>query len=292
MTHKLLLFCFGIVLFALITAGKDGGETVLKSSGSHISSTGAPGDQTCAQAGCHVDATLVHDSNNTVATLTLGAGDKSYKPNTLHTLTLKAIKADIKRFGFQIVALDTNNRSIGTFAVPQGNNKVQLQKGAINGSDRFYVTHTTPGNKPAVTGEIEWKFNWTASQKYQGKVTFHYCVNACDMDNTNAGDQLYLNAVPFNATVTGVEENISGAINYHCYPTIASEYLTVENLNGFPLSTKYSVVSLQGATLMQGLLGERNTSAQIPLEILPNGFYTLHIVTGSSTIAKQFIVRK
>ena len=292
MIQKLLLLCFSLMTFALITAGKDGGETILKSSGSHISSTGAPGEQTCAQSGCHVDATLKHDNTNEVATLTLGSSEKTYKASTLYTLTLKAIKADIRRFGFQIVALDTTNRSIGTFTVPQGNSKVQLQKGAINGSDRFYVTHTTAGNKPAVTGEIEWKFNWTSNSKYQGKVTFHYCVNATDMDNTNAGDQLYLNAVSYNATTSGVEENTSTASAYQIYPTIAQDNLTIKHAIGFPNSTSYRVVSMTGATLLQDQLSALSTSATIPLETLPNGCYMLQIVSGKSFTTKQFIVQR
>lgn len=292
MIQKLLLLIFGVATFALITAGKDAGETVLKSSGSHISSTGAPGEETCAKAGCHVDAMIDLDNDFAFTSLALGAGEKTYKPATLYSISLKAKKADVKRFGFQILALDSNNRSIGTFAVPSGSTKVQLQKGAVNGSDRNYVTHTTAGNKPAVVGEIEWKFNWTSSQKYQGKVTFYYCVNATNFDDKNTGDQLYVASVPFSVTTSGVEENISNPVEINVYPTIAKEYLTVECPKGFPSKSNYSIVSLSGATLLQNEIAASAASFIVPLETIPNGYYTVVVKRGESRIAKQFIVTR
>ena len=123
-------------------------------------------------------------------------------------------------------------------------------------------------------------------------MTFHYCVNATDMDNTNAGDQLYLNAVSYNATTSGVEENTSTASAYQIYPTIAQDNLTIKHAIGFPNSTSYRVVSMTGATLLQDQLSALSTSATIPLETLPNGCYMLQIVSGASISTKQFIVRR
>lgn len=290
MIQKILLLMFGVAFFALITAGKDSGETILKSSGSHISSTGAPGEQTCGKAGCHVDAAIELDNDFAFTSLALGAGEKTYKPATLYSISLKAKKADVKRFGFQILALDSNNRSIGTFAVPSGSTKVQLQKGAVNGFDRNYVTHTTSGNKPAVVGEIEWKFNWTSSQKYQGKVTFYYCVNTTNFDDKNTGDQLYVASVPYMTSTSGVEVNTQNLPEINIYPTIANDYLTVENPSGFSPATSYSIVSIGGAILLRKEIDAYSPSVAINLETLANGYYTLLVTTGESRIAKQFVV--
>ncbi len=292
MIQKLLLLCGSLLTFALITAGKDGGETVLKASGSHISSTGAPGEQTCAQSGCHVDATLNLDNDHQVSTLLLGTGETTYKPNTLYSMSLKAIKAETRRFGFQIVALDTNGLSVGTLSVPSGNTKVQRQKGAINGSDRFYITHTTSGNKPPTTGEIEWKFNWTSPPTYAGEVTFYYCVNATNMDNTNAGDQLYFGVVPYSASSTGIEEHDTPASQLDLYPTIASDYLTVNYTKGFQNQSSCRIVSVTGEELYNQALQANTTSAQIPVRLLPSGCYMLHVVSGGMTITKQFVVQR
>ena len=292
MIQKLLLFLCGVALFTLITAGKNDGSNILKSSGSHISSTGAPGEQTCAQAGCHADASIEHDDNKAVTLLTLGNGEKSYTPSTKYTVRLHAAKLGVGRFGFQIVALDTTNRSIGTFAVPQGSNRVQLQKGAINSSDRYYVTHTTAGNKPILNEEIDWLFNWTAPPKYKGKVTFYYCVNATNMDNASTGDHLYLASESYSATTTNIEEQEQVSNNFSIYPTIANEYLTVENKSGFEKNTSYSIVSIGGMPLLNNQVENGSTASSIPLSSLPNGFYSLVISTGETTFVKKFVVMR
>lgn len=290
MTRKLLIFFFAAATVALITAGKHDGETILKSSGSHESCTGAPGEQTCAQAGCHVDATIARDDNNAVTDIILGNGEKTYAPATQYTIKLKATKHGVGRFGFQVVVLDTNNRSIGKFAVPKNYNRVQLQTGLVDNVSRQYVTHTTAGNKPITTGETEWQFLWTTPLNYQGKVTFYYCVNATNMDNTNSGDFLYLASPTFIAEGANAVENESAVADFRLFPTIASDYLTIENESGFGDNTEYAVVSAGGMTLQKNLLGNGNSVAVIPLASLPNGVYSLIITAGKSVITKRFVV--
>lgn len=290
MTQKLLLLLFSAAIFALITAGKNDGAVVLKSSGSHISSTGAPGEESCAKAGCHVDAKIERDDNKVVTKLTLGNSEKTYTPASKYTIKLHVVKAGVGRFGFQVVALDSNNRTIGTFAVPQGSNLVQLQKGPVNNFDRNYVTHTTAGNKPKVVGEIEWLFNWTASQNYKGKVTFYYCVNATNMNNANTGDNLFLASESFTATTTDVEENQLKSMDFRLYPTIASDYLTIDNESGFGNNTSYTVTSTGGMTLLKNYIEGGSNNVVLPLVSLPNGIYYLHVTTGEANITKMFIV--
>ncbi|MBI3233213.1 MAG: T9SS type A sorting domain-containing protein [Bacteroidetes bacterium] len=292
MIRKLLLLTFSMAMVALITAGKNDGATILKSSGSHISSTGAPGEESCAKSGCHVDAKIEQDDNKVVTNLIVGNNEKTYKPATQYTVTLRATKAGIGRFGFQVVALDSNNRSIGTFAVPAGSKLVQLQKGQVNSFERTYVTHTTSGNKPIVTGQIEWRFNWTSSQKYQGKVSFYYCVNATNMNSANTGDNLFLASESFNATITNVVENESVSNDFRVYPSVASDYLTIENESGFINNTQCSVVSVGGIILQKNYIQNVNNVATIPLASLPNGFYSLVITTGEASIVKQFVVMR
>lgn len=292
MTRKILVFLFAAVTVALITAGKHDGETVLKSSGSHESCTGAPGEQTCAQAGCHVDAIVENDDNKVVTDMILGNGDNTYAPATQYTIKLKANKHGIGRFGFQVVALDTNNRSVGKFAVPKNYNRVQLQMGIVNNESRQYVSHTTAGNKPIVVGETEWQFLWTTPLNYQGKVTFYYCVNATNMDNTNVGDHLYLATSSFKAAGTNAVEIQPTPTDIHIFPIIASDYLTVENTPGFGRNAEYTVVSAAGMTMQRNSLGNGNSIAVIPLASLPNGVYSVMITDGEVNMVKRFVVMR
>lgn len=290
MLQKTILIVFGLAMVLLITAGKNNGNTILKSSGSHISSTGAPGEQTCAKSGCHIDAQIDQDDNKVVTKLILGDNEKIYTPAQKYTMKLHAIKAGVGRFGFQIVALDTNNRSSGAFSVPQNYNRVQLQNGTINGSNRNYVTHTTAGNKPDVVGEVEWNFVWTAPQSYKGKVTFYYCVNATNMDNTNTGDHLFVASESYTTSATKVSENEDFASTFRVYPTVANDYLTVENESGFAKDTKYEIVSSSGLSLQKNRIESSGNSVVIPLELLPNGYYIVRITTAGIAIVKNFVV--
>jgi len=292
MTQRLLLLIFGVTMFTLITASKNDDAIILKSSGSHISSTGAPGEQSCAKAGCHVDAKIERDDNKVVTTLTLDNGRAIYTPATKYTVKLRAVKAGVKRFGFQVVALDTNNRTIGTFAVPKGSNLVQLQKGPVNNFDRNYVTHTTLGNKPKVTSEIEWLFNWTAPTNYMGRVTFYYCVNATNMDDENSGDNLFLASESFTAQATEIKENPSTSADFQVYPTVASDYLTIDNESGLERGTLYSIFSVSGILLLKDGIENGGNSVKIPLVSLPNGFYSIVITTQTSSVVKHFMVMR
>ncbi len=284
------MMTFSLAMVMLITAGKSDDETILKSSGGHIASTGAPGERTCAQAGCHSDAVIVQDDKE-ISTLVLGIGDQTYIPAKQYGVTIRAVKAGVGRFGFEVVALDTNNRSVGMFTVPQGSNKVQILNGSVNNENRNYVTHTSAGNKPIIPGEIEWRFNWTAPKGYQGKIKFYYCVNATNMDNTNAGDYLYLtSSSSYNATTTDVEENISPLADIRVYPTVASDYLTLENKSGFGNNTSYEVVSIGGIALQKNHIESNGNVAIISLASLASGMYSLVITTDGRRIVKQFVV--
>ena len=48
-----IFICFIFVSIASAVSDEKNGEYTLKSSGAHESSTGAPGERTCAQSGCH-----------------------------------------------------------------------------------------------------------------------------------------------------------------------------------------------------------------------------------------------
>src|SRR5436853_3611337 len=87
--------------------------TVLKTSGSHPGSTGAPGDLTCSQFGCHITASVTQDSG-LVNKLLFSANDTTYLPGNSYTLTLQVTDSHCQKFGFELVALkDSTDTNIG-----------------------------------------------------------------------------------------------------------------------------------------------------------------------------------
>jgi hypothetical protein len=190
--------------------------TVFKSSGSHPGSTGAPGELTCAQSGCHV-AKVTQDSG-TVNTLLFSGADTTYTPGSTYTLTLKVNKALISKFGFELVALkDSTNTNIGTFSLLEST-RTQVINHVVGSNDfRFSMTHKTAGTTTSTPGAIQWRMKWTAPSTNVGKITFWYASNCTNNNGQETGDDIYLSHfrirpfVPADTTITtGVGEYALG----------------------------------------------------------------------------------
>jgi hypothetical protein len=166
--------------------------TVYKTSGAHPGSTGAPGDLTCAQSGCHVTASVLQDSG-LVNTLLFTSNDTTYTPGNSYTLTLQVTKPQISKFGFELVALkDSTNKNIGNFTLLEGTRTQKINHMAGGGDLRFSMTHKTAGTSTSSPGAIQWKMKWTAPTTNVGTITFWYASNCTNNNGQNTGDQVFL----------------------------------------------------------------------------------------------------
>ena len=185
----IMFFIFGSIASAI--SDEKNGEYTFKSSGAHESSTGAPGDRTCDQSGCHEMSEIIND--DTTNTL-IFSDDDGFYGNAMEGIRLRVRKEDKIKFGFQIVCLDSLNKNAGSWVL-LNKERVQTQ-GAdfflVSAMGRSYVTHTYKGNLAQVPGEIYWDFAWLPpANGYQGKVTFYVMSNCANNDNTNGGDVFY-----------------------------------------------------------------------------------------------------
>lgn len=166
--------------------------TVYKTSGAHPGSTGAPGDLTCAQSGCHVTASVTQDSG-LVNTLIYSQFDSTYTPGNNYTVTIQAMKANISKFGFECVALkDSTNTNIGTFIPIETTRTQKISHMAGGGDLRYSMTHKTAGTTTSTPGAIAWKMKWTAPATNVGTITFWYATNCTNNNGQNTGDQVFL----------------------------------------------------------------------------------------------------
>ncbi|MBS3913529.1 MAG: T9SS type A sorting domain-containing protein [Bacteroidetes bacterium] len=164
-----------------------------KTSGGHPSSTGAPGEATCAnaQVGCHQGASFTRDSTNLVNSL-LFSGGQTYSPGKTYTITVKANKSGIEKFGFEIVALAKNDLSnAGAWTITDAN-RTHIINGTGSLVSRKYVTHSTNGTPAVSTGLGQWSFDWTAPTTNMGDITFYYCTNCTNNNNASNGEQLFV----------------------------------------------------------------------------------------------------
>lgn len=201
--------CFVFASIASAVSDEKNGEYTLKSSGAHESSTGAPGERTCAQSGCHEMSEIIND--DTTNTLIFSDDDGLYG-NAMEGIRLRVRKEDKVKFGFQIVCLDSLNKNAGSWVL-LNKERVQTQ-GAdfslVSAVGRSYVTHTYKGNLAQVPGEIYWDFAWLPpANGYKGKVTFYVMSNCANNDNTNAGDVFYASkhSLQHVSSMTSIEDD-------------------------------------------------------------------------------------
>jgi hypothetical protein len=158
------------------------------SSGAPASHTGAPGEQTCATAGCHDDNGI----NTGTAKLTLDAGGiTNYVPGKTYTIKVRIEDPDKVRFGFQILALSANsNENIGKFKITDAV-RTQFMPNFHALQDREYVTYTFAGTDAVSPGVGEWSVNWKAPETAMGPVVFYAAAVSANDNENDKGDFSY-----------------------------------------------------------------------------------------------------
>lgn len=270
---------------------------MLKTAGMHPSSTGAPGDLgTCANAttGCHSNATVTNDNTNIVNTLTYSAADSSYVPGQTYTLTLKAQKNGIAKFGFGMVALrNSNTTNTGTFVITDAN-RTQVISGTGSLSTRKYATHKTNGTPAVSPGLGQWSFNWTAPSTNEGDITFWYCTNCTNNNGQATGDQLYVSSFkihPFSGTA--INELLKDE-NFHTYlsQSLGQLVLNYELLKDCNISI--NLFDAQGRMLIRSDAQNKPTgqhTERIDLsDDISTGIYFVHVNINDQVLTKKIMI--
>ncbi len=171
------------------------------SSGPPAGRTGAPGEQTCATAGCHQGS--LNAGPGTFAIIAPAV----YEPGEVYQITVRHTTNDSsrRRWGFQLTALTTANNKAGNLANAGGSTSVLDDDGP--GFNRQYIEHTLVGTFQGQTSQASWTFNWTAPDTDLGPVIFYAAGNQANNDGNNTGDQIY---TARDAVMTGPPE-ITGA---------------------------------------------------------------------------------
>jgi hypothetical protein len=176
------------------------GLALAYSGGPPDAKTGAPGEGTCAD--CH-SSTGSGDS-----TLLAGIPAGSYVPDSLYVLTLSVSFAGQRRWGFELTCLDTADSPAGQLLVIDS---VQTSYSLSGG--RQYLKQTGAGTQRGSTGSV-WQLGWRAPAVSVGPVTFHWCANACNNDNSTSGDHALTDSLI--VWPTGVAE-VRGPAGYGWY---------------------------------------------------------------------------
>jgi len=163
------------------------------SSGAPASHTGAPGEQTCAEGGCHDDNKL--NSGKATVNISLENNLNQIEAGKTYAIKIKISDANVSRFGFQIVALDSKtNENAGTFQISDSI-RTQTVKNMYKLQDRNYVTYTFNGTDAVSSGNGEWTVNWTAPSTINKSITFFVGAVSANDDMSDKGDMVYTNSL-------------------------------------------------------------------------------------------------
>jgi hypothetical protein len=188
MKYKKLSIIAALISFPFLF----GQFTYKKSAGAHPGSTGAPGDNTCAKAGCHVGTPVTYN-DTTVNKLIFSQADSTYLPGQTYTITIRTQNPGVQRFGFEFQSLkDATNTDIGTIIITDAVRTHTLAHTLASGV-RNSVTHSTVGTTELLPGFNEWTFDWTAPPVNEGDIVFYYATNSSNNNNVQSGDSIFLN---------------------------------------------------------------------------------------------------
>jgi hypothetical protein len=290
--YVFVLILTGVLGLAMSTFTKSGElgfyhKTKLYPNGIGIAgNTGAPGENTCAS--CHgaslkvggSESTLTFkDSVNTLIT--------SYKLNHTYNLTFDVNISDKK--GFQIVALDKNNKQAGIF-VAGSNTRVTTQ------NSKQYLNHTSEFNN-------NWVFKWNAPKTNVGDVTFYVAAGnlatiykstyklSAFVDTTNQGGGN--NGGGTDTTKTNTIQVNENNFEFTAFYVAASQNLYLKydaNLKG---DAFVNVLDLNGRSVAYKKVGTVNGNSvkemELPMVVQP-GTYVINMFVNNYMSSKKIVV--
>ena len=182
LSHRKLFWVKAAVILAalpvLITAYEYGPDP---------GNTGAPGETTCAQAGCHT-GTAVNGGGGSV-TVTFPSG-LTYTPGVTQRLVVTVSDPAQRRWGFQLTARLADNSQAGALSPATANTQVlcstppflaQVPAPCPANLPVQFIEHTSAGYDQA---NPSFPFDWTPPAA-SGNVTIYVAGNAANGDLTN-----------------------------------------------------------------------------------------------------------
>jgi hypothetical protein len=234
--------------------------------------TGAPGETTCQQSGCHGGGTFT-------GTVDLSGLPDSVVAGTTYTLTLTNTSTAV-RAGFQMLCLDATGTQCGSFTTGTGSSI-----GLVG--TKQYIRQSTP--KIMSAGSSAWTFTWKAPTTLAGAsspITFYFVSLAANGDGGTNGDNVLKSTkvVRFKGTSGSKETSKSIAVNV--FPNPTKEILNIELTDIY--NAQLTLTDISGKILMIKELTEK--SNKINIAHLSKGLYNAQIQAGGQTVSKKIVV--
>jgi hypothetical protein len=275
--YVFVLILTGVLGLAMSTLTKRGEfgfyhKTKLYPDGVGIAgNTGAPGESTCAS--CHGASLKIGGAESTLTFKdSVNSSISSYKPN--HTYNLTFALSLLNNKGFQVVALDANNKQAGTLSAGSSTLiTTQAGKQYLNHSDNF---------------NSSWTFKWKAPSSDIGDVTFYVAAG----NKRTIYKSSYKLAAFVESQTTDIKINENN-FEFTAFYVAASQNLYLKydaNLKG---DAFVNVLDLNGRSVAYKKLGPVNGTStneiELPMVVQP-GTYVINMFVNNYMSSKKIVV--
>ena len=270
-----------LVVGALVLAT----QAISYSSGPPPGNAGAPGNNTCATAGCHNSFAV--NSGDGVVGITTNIPESGFVPGETYTVTLKALDAGMSAFGFQALAYAASK--------PGGVGQVVLtdtdRTRTIGSGGNTYVEQNSAGSN--ATDSTTWSFDWVAPDKGTGDVSFYAAFVAANNNGNRQGDYVYTTNSLFPENLTASLSEIPEIAAASVYPNPVADIVSISLLINQPTEFHWKWVNIQGSVVSAGMrdLKPGEFSRSWDLSDLPAGLYVLELATNRGRWQQKVVKR-
>ena len=159
--------------------------------------TGAPGNTTCAQSGCHSGG--VNNGPGEV-TFDIENGVTDYTPGASYTMTITMQQSGVSKFGFQ-----TTSRKVSDNSFIGSNTLLETTRTRLITGGQYVATNAC-GSDATVPDSIEWTYEWTAPTIDEGPITLYLATIATNHNHSSSGDDTYTTSMTLGSA-TGLDDS-------------------------------------------------------------------------------------
>jgi len=251
--------------------------------------TGAPGETSCANPGCHSGGTSTSSAITITATPSFTNGE--YVPGTTYTISVVANAAGFTHYGFGCEILDDFSTSVGTMQTISGAG-VKL----LNAGSRRNAVHSTP--KTANSGTATFNFKWVAPDEGGGNITIYAAANAVNLNGVMSGDfpiapvnlVVAEGAAPVNTAIRSNEKTTRYDVSV--YPSPANGFTTLSYFLNASQTIAVELIDISGKTVKE-LVNEKQDTGDhehlLNLESVPAGVYFIKLSADNQKVAQKLI---
>ncbi len=247
--------------------------------------TGSPYDgETCDASGCH-DSHPLGSAQKWISSNVPAAG---YIPNTVYTLTAKAVKVGYSSFGFEISPQSAGGNPLGSLIVTNSTTTQIATIGSIQ-----YIEQTLYG----YTGKdsLSWTFNWKAPAKGTGSVTFYGAFNCGNGNSVPTGTYVYpaTLVIPENiaAGIADIENTVT---SFSLFPNPARGQATISYCLNETSNVEINMYGMDGkkiSNFWNGSMsqGEHKQNVGLSSDIKP-GIYLVQLIANRQSTIQKIVV--